>query len=104
MSRDGTVARVAYHLAGSGNDLRNAGHDGRAVIVVEADLLDWKERRMLDRTVFSATEPLATVLWVLWFVVAARAIWRLLEWHNEWFVATDRRILLVYGLLVTPAA
>ncbi len=32
----------------------------RAVIVVEADLLDWNERRILDRTVFSATEPLAT--------------------------------------------
>ena len=31
----------------------------RAVIVVEADLLDWNERRMLDRTVFSATEALA---------------------------------------------
>lgn len=31
----------------------------RAVIVVEADLLDWNERRMLDRTVFSTTEALA---------------------------------------------
>ena len=29
------------------------------MIVVEADLLDWNERRMLDRTVFSATEALA---------------------------------------------
>lgn len=50
------------------------------------------------------TEPLATALWVAWFVLVARAVWRLLEWHNEWFVATDRRILLVYGLLTQKVA
>lgn len=50
------------------------------------------------------TEPLGTVLWVLWLVVAARAVWRLLEWHNEWFVATDRRLLLVYGLVTHKVA
>jgi hypothetical protein len=49
-------------------------------------------------------EPLGTVLWVLWFVVVARAVWRLLEWHNEWFVATDRRILMVYGLITHKVA
>ncbi len=31
-----------------------------AAIVVEADLLDWNERRMLDRTVFGATESLSS--------------------------------------------
>lgn len=32
----------------------------RAVVVVEADLLDWRQRRMIDRTVFSATSDLAS--------------------------------------------
>ncbi len=49
-------------------------------------------------------QRLGTALWVLWFVVMARALWRLLEWHNEWFVATDRRILLVYGLVTHKVA
>lgn len=43
-------------------------------------------------------------LWLVWFAVAARAVWRLLEWHNEWFVATDRRMLLVYGFITQRVA
>ena len=50
------------------------------------------------------TEALATALWVVWMVVAARAVWSLLEWYNEWFVATDRRILMVYGLVTHKVA
>lgn len=46
----------------------------------------------------------AGFLWLLWFVVAGRALWRLLEWHNEWFVATDRRMLLVYGFITQRVA
>lgn len=41
----------------------------------------------------------AGFLWLVWLVVVGRALWRLLEWHNEWFVATDRRMLLVYGFI-----
>ncbi|GAA1166574.1 hypothetical protein GCM10009584_04440 [Ornithinimicrobium humiphilum] len=58
----------------------------------------------LTATLDARTEMLGTVLWCLWFVVAGRAVWRLLEWHNEWFVATDRRLLLVYGLLTHKVA
>lgn len=43
-------------------------------------------------------------LWLVWFVVVGRALWRLLEWHNEWFVATDRRMLLVYGFITQRVA
>ncbi|AXH96287.1 PH domain-containing protein [Ornithinimicrobium avium] len=43
-------------------------------------------------------------LWLVWFAVAGRALWRLLEWHNEWFVATDRRMLLVYGFITQRVA
>ena len=45
------------------------------------------------------TAVLAGALWVAWLVVVGRAIWKLLAWHNDWFVATDRRLLLVYGLI-----
>lgn len=43
-------------------------------------------------------------LWLVWCAVAGRAVWRLLEWHNEWFVATDRRMLLVYGFITQRVA
>lgn len=38
-------------------------------------------------------------LWFLWLMVVARLVWKVLEWRNEWFVATDKRLLLTYGLI-----
>ncbi|MBO3084878.1 PH domain-containing protein [Cellulomonas fengjieae] len=38
-------------------------------------------------------------LWWLWFVLLARLVWRVLDWRNEWFVATDKRMLMMYGLV-----
>lgn len=43
-------------------------------------------------------------LWVAWFVVAGRLAWKWLEWRYEWFVATDKRLLLLYGLVVHKVA
>ncbi|GAA5168638.1 PH domain-containing protein [Ornithinimicrobium tianjinense] len=45
------------------------------------------------------TAVLGGPLWLAWLVVVGRAVWKLLAWHNDWFVATDRRLLLVYGLI-----
>lgn len=42
--------------------------------------------------------PVGTVLFLLWFVVLGRAVWKIVEWRNEWFLATDKRLLLTYGL------
>lgn len=44
------------------------------------------------------------VVWVAWLVVAARATWRLLQWRFDWFVATDRRLLLTYGVFTRKVA
>ena len=38
-------------------------------------------------------------LWWLWVAVLVRLVWRVLDWRNEWFVATDKRMLLLYGLI-----
>jgi Bacterial PH domain len=38
-------------------------------------------------------------LWWLWVALVARLVWRVLDWRNEWFVATDKRMLLLYGLV-----
>ncbi len=50
----------------------------------------------------TSVEVRATVqwLWVAWFLVLGRLVWKWLEWRYEWFVATDKRLLLLYGLIV----
>ncbi len=50
----------------------------------------------------SSSSSLSTgvaILWLLCVAVAGRAIWQWLEWRNDWFVATDKRLLLIYGLI-----
>ncbi len=44
------------------------------------------------------------LLWWLWLILAARLVWKVLEWRNEWFVATDKRLLLLYGLITHKVA
>lgn len=44
------------------------------------------------------------LLWAAWFVLLGRAVWHFMEWHNEWFVATDRRMLMIYGLVTHKVA
>jgi hypothetical protein len=43
-------------------------------------------------------------LWWVWFGLIFRLIWKMLEWRNEWFVATDKRLLLTYGLFTHKVA
>jgi len=42
---------------------------------------------------------LVLVAVVLFFALFIRMCWRALEWRNEWFVATDKRLLKTYGLI-----
>jgi uncharacterized membrane protein YdbT with pleckstrin-like domain len=44
------------------------------------------------------------VVWWLFLAVVARAIWMAMEWHNDRFLVTDRRIMLVSGLLTRKVA
>lgn len=43
-------------------------------------------------------------LWWVWFGLIGRLVWRVFEWRNEWFVATDKRLLLTYGLFTHKVA
>ncbi|WP_418277954.1 PH domain-containing protein [Isoptericola jiangsuensis] len=42
--------------------------------------------------------------WVLWLVAAGRLAYRWLQWYVEWFVATDKRLVLAYGVIVQKVA
>lgn len=44
------------------------------------------------------------VLWWLWFALLGRALWMTFDHQRTWFVATDRRLLLVYGFLIRKVA
>ncbi|MEG3616768.1 PH domain-containing protein [Isoptericola haloaureus] len=44
------------------------------------------------------------LVWVLWLLPAGRLVARWAEWHYEWFVATDKRLLLTYGFIIHKVA
>jgi membrane protein YdbS with pleckstrin-like domain len=44
------------------------------------------------------------VLLALWVLLLARLTWRALEWREDWFVVTDRRLLMRTGLVTRRIA
>ena len=44
------------------------------------------------------------IFWWAWFVLVGRALWKVLEWRHDWFVATDKRLILTYGLITQKVA
>jgi len=49
-------------------------------------------------TVMPLTPLVRNILWLSWFAVLAYFIWRVIEWSMDWFVITDRRFMLAYGV------
>ncbi|WP_050668255.1 PH domain-containing protein [Luteipulveratus halotolerans] len=47
---------------------------------------------------------LTNAAWWLWFVLAIRMAWVMVNWHFSWFVATDKRLLLLYGIITRKVA
>ena len=58
----------------------------------------------LDSLLPASVGHAADVLWWLWILVVVRGAWRLLQWRHDWFVATDKRLILTYGLLAQKVA
>lgn len=44
------------------------------------------------------------LLWWLWFALLGRAVWLTYDHSRTWFIVTDRRLLLVYGVFVRKVA
>lgn len=49
-------------------------------------------------------EPAIDLLWWCWFALLGRAVFKVWEWRRDHFVATDRRLLLIYGFVVRKVA
>ncbi|MEO7059151.1 MAG: PH domain-containing protein [Lapillicoccus sp.] len=53
----------------------------------------------VDARTPAAIGAVSTGVWWAWFVLLAWALWRVFEWRHDWFVATDKRLLLTYGVI-----
>lgn len=42
-------------------------------------------------------------MWI-WYFLVLRAVWKLLDWRHDVFIATDRRLLNTYGLVTRKVA
>ncbi|MDO5711955.1 MAG: PH domain-containing protein [Micrococcales bacterium] len=66
-----------------------------ALAVVGLALASW-----LSATVHGRGAAFGDLGWWLSFALLGRALFYLWEWRREWFIATDRRLLLIYGFIV----
>jgi len=74
-------------------------HWGKLAEPVATMLLGLTAAVWVDSNVTKATQAVGTIFWWLFFVLLARLLWCLLDWSHNWFVATDKRLLLRYGLI-----
>ncbi|MDR6863464.1 PH domain-containing protein [Phycicoccus sp. 3266] len=68
-------------------------------VLVGAVLALW-----LDARIPASVGWVATGMWWLWFALVARMTYRVAEWRHDWFVATDKRLLLFYGFITRKVA
>jgi membrane protein YdbS with pleckstrin-like domain len=48
--------------------------------------------------------PIARALWLLWFVSVGWMLFQVWQWRHDRFLATDKRLLLDYGIFTTKVA
>ncbi|MDQ2757567.1 MAG: PH domain-containing protein [Actinomycetota bacterium] len=58
----------------------------------------------VDLVLPSGAHVVSTVVWWLWLAVVAWTAWELVQWRREWFLATDKRLLLTQGLIAKNVA
>ncbi|MBB2986420.1 PH domain-containing protein [Terracoccus luteus] len=59
---------------------------------------------VVDANVTQSTQVIGTVFWWGFLAVVVRLLWVLTDWYHNWFVATDKRLLLRYGLITHKVA
>jgi hypothetical protein len=53
----------------------------------------------VDARIDPALDVVSTVVWWAWFALVGRMAYKLAQWRHDWFVATDKRLLLFYGFI-----
>src|SRR5690349_7696722 len=58
----------------------------------------------LDRQLEGGALRLRDIAILGWLVLLGRLIWKLIDWHQELFLATDRRLVLLHGIITRKVA
>jgi uncharacterized membrane protein YdbT with pleckstrin-like domain len=53
---------------------------------------------LLD-TVMPLAQPVRIIMWLSWVALLVFFIWRIVDWHLDWFVVTDKRFVRAWGVL-----
>ena len=59
---------------------------------------------VIDSFLAAGLSALGNVFWWGWFFLVGWAVWKILEWRHDWFAATDKRLILTYGLTTQKVA
>ena len=57
-----------------------------------------------DANLTHESQPIGNFLWFVFFLSLAWLGWNIAEWRHDWFAATDKRLLLRYGLITHKVA
>jgi hypothetical protein len=93
-----------YILPGERVVLATRAHWGKLAEPVATTAASFVAVALLVNAIASAVGEGALLLWWAWVLVALRLLWKVLDWRNEWFVATDKRMLLMFGLVTHKVA
>ena len=58
----------------------------------------------VDSNVTRDSQAVGTIFWWIFIILLVRMLWQLLDWHHSWFVATDKRLLMRYGVITHRVA
>ena len=74
-------------------------HWGRVAEPVASALAGLVVAGWLDAKVAPELGLLSTIAWWAWFALVGRAVWKVVNWRHDWFIATDKRLLLFHGFI-----
>ncbi|MHA7132450.1 PH domain-containing protein [Oerskovia turbata] len=93
-----------YILPGERVVLATRAHWGKLAEPVATTVASFVAVALLVNAIAAAVGEGALLLWWAWLLVPLRLAWKVLDWRNEWFVATDKRMLLMFGLVTHKVA
>ena len=59
---------------------------------------------VVDANLTQASQPVGNFLWIVFLVTLLYLGWEIVQWRHDWFVATDKRLLLRYGIITHKVA
>lgn len=59
---------------------------------------------LLDLVLAEKFADLANIIFLAWLVVLGRLVFHIIEWHDSWFGSTQRRLMLIHGLVTRKVA